>query len=229
MNEKILIVEDDLDIAKLMRIFLKKEGYQVYHAADGQTAIGLFREVNPDLIVLDIMLPDSDGKTLCENFRQTTLSPIIFVTALQDEEDRIEGLDLGADDYLAKPFSMKELSARVRAQLRRANFYAHNEQHTLLRFKGMALNLENLTVTINGQLIPLTESEFTLLSTMARAPGKIFGYEHLYRKITGQASHGDYGALLTTMSRLRKKIELHPNLKYIHTIRGNGYKFSEFV
>lgn len=229
MNEKILIVEDDLDIAKLMRIFLKKEGYQVYHAPDGQTAIGLFREVNPDLIILDIMLPDSSGKALCENFRRTTLSPIIFVTALQDEQDRIEGLDLGADDYLPKPFSMKELSARVRAQLRRANFYAHNEQHTLLRFKGMALNLENLTVTINGHLIPLTESEFTLLSTMARMPGKIFDYEDLYERITGQPSHGDYGALLTTMSRLRKKIELHPNLKYIHTVRGNGYKFSEFV
>lgn len=229
MNEKILIVEDDLDIAKLMRIFLKKEGYSVYHAPDGQTAIGLFREVNPDLIILDIMLPDSNGKVLCENFRRLTLSPILFVTALHDEEDRIEGLDLGADDYLSKPFSMKELSARVRAQLRRANFYAHDQQHTVLRFKGMIVNLENLTVIVKGASVSLTESEFTLLSSMAKEPGKIFHYEKLYQEITGQASHGDYGALLTTMSRLRKKIELHPNFKYIHTVRGNGYKFSEFV
>ena len=188
MAQTILIVEDEVRIVKLVRDYLERAGYDVLVAYDGETALTLARPEQPDLIILDLMLPGVDGLDVCRRLRQESGVPIIMLTARVEEADRIVGLELGADDYVTKPFSPRELVARVRATLRRAN--GQLGPSTILRAADVELDTASLTATIAGEPVDLTPTEFQLLATMVRQPGRIFSREQLLEAIHGMTFDG---------------------------------------
>jgi len=227
MKPTVLVVDDDKKTVDLIRLYLEKDGYQVLTAFDGRQALDLSRRRQPGLIILDLMLPRVDGLDVCRILRSESKVPIIMLTAKTTEEDKLVGLDLGADDYVTKPFSPRELVARVRAVLRRM----HTEDDSgpaELTFGDMVVDFIRHEARIRGESIHLTPKEFKLLETMAKQPGRVFSRLELLEHAFGF----DYGGFERTVDvhvmNLRKKIEPDPTVPtYIQTVYGLGYKFEE--
>lgn len=224
-KKKILIIEDEEKIIEIVEFYLKKEGYEVYKCLNGKKSLELFNEVSPNLIILDLMLPDMTGEEICKNIRSDSDVPIIMLTAKAKEENILNGFKYGADDYVAKPFSPKQLVARVNAVLRR---YSPDDNSQSLNFNNgnLVININSHEVFKNCNLINLTPTEFKLLITLAKHPKKAFTREELIIIILGHDYMGFNRAIDTHIKNLRQKIEINPKEpNYILTVHGIGYKF----
>jgi len=229
MERKILIIEDEKPIADIIKHNLLKESYAVIEAYDGEDGLEKAFSENPDLILLDVMLPKMDGFTVCRKVREKLSTPIIMLTAREEEVDKVLGLELGADDYITKPFSIRELLARVRANLRRTapldavSSVTSGAVHT---FGRLTLNTDRYEVKKDGTIIDLTLREFELLKFLALQPDKIFSRENLLEKVWGYEYYGDVRTVDVTIRRLREKVEDDPSEPaYVITKRGVGYYF----
>jgi two-component system, OmpR family, response regulator ResD len=226
--QTILVVEDEPSIVRLVRLYLEQAGFRVVEAGDGQAALALYARERPVLVVLDLMLPKLDGWEVCRRIRATSHTPILMLTARQTEDDRIAGLDLGADDYVTKPFSPRELVSRIRAILRRA---AQAEASSALSsealaFDGLTITPSTRRVEVDGRRVELTAKEFDLLVAFARAPGHVFSREELLSRVWGYDFLGDSRTVDVHVGTLRKKIErdsAHP--RFIQTVWRVGYTF----
>jgi DNA-binding response OmpR family regulator len=222
----ILVVDDERKIAHLVRDYLENAGFRVVVAYDGKMAMAQFRYEQPDLVVLDLSLPEMDGIDVARAIRRERNTPIIMLTARVEETDRIVGLELGADDYVTKPFSPRELVARVRAVLRRAS--DGEPPSPLLRVHDLAIDVEKRTVDRGGEAIDLTTTEFDLLSVLAREPGRVFSRMELLDRVQGTAFEGYERTIDVHVKNLRKKLEPDPRRPtYILTVYGAGYRFAE--
>ncbi|MCZ8522915.1 MULTISPECIES: response regulator transcription factor [Paenibacillus] len=227
-GEKILIVDDEAEILELISLYLKKEGYEVLTSTNGPDALAIALEHRPDLVILDILLPEMDGIEVCRQLRKTSNTPILFLSCKSEDMDIILGFSIGGDDYITKPFSPGQLVARVKAHLRRSQLMEqHKEESQHLTFPGLEIDMLSRSVKVDGTLVPLSSKEFDLLLHLARSPGKVLSLEQLYKLTWGVDSNGDTRTLLVHISNLRKKIEGNPaDPRYIHTVRGIGYKFN---
>ncbi|WP_343411355.1 response regulator transcription factor [Candidatus Amarolinea dominans] len=224
MNRTILVVDDDKKIVQLVSLYLRKEGYRVLPAFDGQEALEIARSQQPDLIVLDLFLPELDGTDVCRLLRADSRVPIIMLTARATDEDKLLGLDLGADDYLTKPFSPRELVARVRAVLRRT--LPDDDTNGELHFGDLAISLVRREVAAHGQPVSLTPTEFRLLETLVREPGRAFSRSELLDRAFGFDYDGIERTVDVHIMNLRRKIEPQPGTpRYIMTVPGFGYRF----
>jgi DNA-binding response OmpR family regulator len=224
MNQRILVVEDDVKTAATVRLYLEDAGYAVSIAADGEAGLRQARSGDFDLVVLDIMLPRLDGTDVCRKLRAESDVPVIMLTARTTEEQRIRGLDLGADDYVAKPFSPRELVARVRAVLRRVSDDA-DATEAMVRGE-LVIDVQGRRVRKNGEEIALTPSEFELLQVLARRPGRVFSREQLIDAALGRDFFGMDRTIDAHIMNLRKKIEADRRKpRYVQTVFGAGYRF----
>ncbi len=224
--KKILLVDDEPKIAQLARDYLESAGFSVLTAGDGKAALEAARSANPDLIVLDLGLPEMDGLDVTRAVRKESDVPIIMLTARGEESDRLVGLELGADDYIVKPFSPKELVARVRAVLRRAE--NSNTQADLIRAADLSLDVPRMKVTIKDRAVEMTATEFQLLATLARRPGRIFTRAQLLDAVCGVAFESYERAIDSHIKNIRRKIEPDPREpRYVLTVYGVGYKFND--
>jgi len=222
-NPKIMVVEDDLSLQSALSYNLTKEGYQVTVAKDGAEAVNQFRLKKPDLVLLDIMLPVMDGLEVCRIIRKESRIPIIMLTARAEEMDKVTGLDLGADDYVTKPFSMREVMARVRALLRRESSRGVTEK--VISFDDTVIDTARHTVQRSGQPIELTPKEFDLLSFLANNKSLVFTREQLLEKVWGYDFEGNTRTVDVHIRWLREKIESDPTTPtHLITVRGTGYK-----
>ena len=232
MSFNILIAEDDEDIVKLLKLYLENEGYVILHARNGEEALEQFEKEKVDLAIVDIMMPKMNGYELTKNIRQTSNIPILILSAAQLDSDKILGLNLGADDYMVKPFNPLELIARVGALFRR--FYHLGASPVTLDegkivLKELTLDTHQLTLEKRGLPIALTATEYKLLVMMMKAPGKVFTKRQLYEEVNGDTYQNDDNTMMVHISNLRDKIEDDPkNPKYIKTVRGLGYKIEKF-
>lgn len=229
MDAKILIVDDEKNIVDILKFNLAKEGFQTVEAKDGEQAIDFALKEKPDLILLDIMLPKMDGFTVCRKLRQTITTPIIMITAKEEEVDKVLGLELGADDYITKPFSTRELMARVKANLRRVSTEnAATKESSTFRCGDLEIDIEHYEVKRNDEVLELTLREFELVKFLALQQGQIFSRESLLEKVWGYEYYGDVRTVDVTVRRLREKVEADPsNPSYIKTKRGVGYYFNK--
>lgn len=222
---RILLVEDEKNIRDAVAAYLERAGYWVTPAADGQEAVDAFSLHQFDLVILDLMLPRLPGEKVCRIIRDTSDVPIIMLTAKGEVEDRIVGLELGADDYLIKPFSPRELVARVRALLRRAHIAAE-PQREVLDFGGLTIDLNGHKVLVNDEEVDLTASEFKLLTTLSRYPGRVYSRMELVEKVLGYDFEGYERTIDSHVKNLRAKIGDDPrNPRWIYTVHGVGYRF----
>ncbi|HXQ29976.1 MAG TPA: response regulator transcription factor [Gemmatimonadales bacterium] len=222
----ILVVDDEAKIVKIVRDYLERAGFTVVSAADASTALGAMRRAKPDLIILDLGLPGRDGLDVARAIRADSDVPIIMLTARGDETDRVSGLELGADDYIVKPFSPKELVARVRAVLRRGD--AARLSAKTLRVGDVTVDLPRMTVTVGDRSISLTPSEFQLLATLARQPGRVFTRGQLLEALHGVAFESYERAVDAHIKNVRRKMERDSgDPRYILTVHGVGYKFRD--
>ena len=237
-NEKIMIVDDDLDMLEVLSLYLEKEGFIVTKTRDGRQTIEIIKSKQPDLIILDVLMPHIDGFELCQMIRKETEIPILFFSSKDGDTDQVLGLGLGGDAYLPKTTSLSVVTAKVKALLRRAHKRRENtyevhqlavEEHAELRFPGLTIKLDSAVVKVNGKEIKLSAKEYQVLTFMAQNPGRIYSVEQLFEQIWGEESLGDYRTVMVHISNLRKKIEGKPEQpKYIQTFRGIGYKFNSF-
>jgi len=238
MAQKILIIEDEEGIIHLLNLYLKDAGYDVVLARDGADGLALHAREHPDLLILDIMLPAIDGFEVCRRIRQWSKTPILMLTARGSENDRIQGLDLGADDYLVKPFSPRELVSRVRAILRRVGGGPEGSEtrsvggtgtaagnDSVLHFPGLTIDLPARRVEVGGVEVLLTPTEFDLLALLAKSPGRVFTREILMNKVWGYDYLGDGHTIDVHISALRKKLEANAKQRYITTVWRVGYRF----
>lgn len=227
MQKKISLVDDDEKLLDVLEPFLRNEGFATIRAQDGLEALTLMMK-QPDLVVLDIMMPHLDGKEICRRIRQISQVPIIMLTALDEEADKLESLDLGADDYMAKPFSMRELAARIRAVLRRTSGSLADTSPQTQQIAAGGLVLDNLrhTVQLNGKMLELTPIEFTLLEVLMRHPGQVMNRLQLMEQSHGFAFDGYERTIDAHIRNLRRKIEQDTRKPmYILTVYGVGYRF----
>jgi len=235
MTQKILIIEDEEGIIHLLNLYLKDAGFHVVVARDGADGLALHAREHPDLVLLDIMLPAIDGFEVCRRIRAWSKTPILMLTARIAEDDRINGLELGADDYLIKPFSPRELVSRVRAILRRTGKQEETAPtssvaqapttNSMLRFPNLVIDLPARRVMVNGHEVALTPTEFDLLALLAQSPDRVFTREILMNKVWGYDYLGDGHTIDVHISALRKKIETDPDQRYIKTVWRVGYRF----
>jgi two-component system response regulator VicR len=226
MNEKILVVDDEKPIVDILKDNLTREGYNVLAAYDGDEAVRVAESADPDLILLDIMLPKMDGFTVCKKLREKMTCPIIMLTAKGEEVDKVLGLELGADDYITKPFSMRELMARVKANLRRVTLSGAAGDQQVIKVKDLELDLKSFQVKKRGKPLELTFREFELLKFLATQAGQVFSREKLLEEVWGYEYYGDIRTVDVTVRRLREKVEDDSaNPTYILTKRGIGYYF----
>ena len=222
---KILIVDDDPAIRNLIQRFLSKQNYQVDSAEDGKTALTVFEQFNPDLVILDVNLPDVLGYNLCQDMQNRTKVFVLMLTSRADEADKIRGFSQGADDYLTKPFSLGELEVRVGAILKRQRVVTTAEKQRLV-FEKLMIDPERREVTLNNQLIPLTALEFDLLRFLASHPGRVWRRSELIQKVWDYDYVGDQRVVDVHIGQIRKKIEIDATQPVlIQTVRGVGYKF----
>lgn len=231
MHKSVLIVDDEKSIVDILKFNLENSGYSVIFAYDGREGLKLAREKNPDLILLDIMLPYIDGFEVCRTLRaEGSNIPIIMITAREEETDKVFGLELGADDYITKPFSVRELLARVNANLRRAvasESFSQEASGDVRKFRELAIDLQRHTVFKNGVALELTQREYELIIFLAAAPGKVFSRQELMSEVWQYDYYGDLRAVDVAVRRLREKIEDNPaEPGYVMTKRGVGYYFS---
>lgn len=226
--KRILVVDDDPKILKALDQALRKEGYEVLRAADGEEALQICREEDPDLIILDVMLPKLDGFEVCAKIRALDNVPVLILSARGEEMDKVVGFNVGADDYLTKPFRLSELVLRVRAILRRTGAAAPSlvNDGAPIRFREMEINRAARSVSVRHKHVELTPKEFDLLWLLASHPGNVFSREAILQRVWHSDYTGDEAALTVCVRRLREKIEHDPgNPEYIKTIWGIGYKF----
>lgn len=224
MNSKILIVDDEKNIVELVRLYLDKEGYKTICAYSGTEALELFKSQSPNLIILDIMLPEMDGWQVCKEIRKTSEVPIIMLTAKSDTFDKVLGLELGADDYMTKPFEAKELLARVKAVLRRTETQEAPSSKEV-RFKNLSVNIENYELRINGEIVEAPPKEIELLYFLASHPNKVYTREQLLEKVWGFDYFGDSRTVDVHIKRLREKLDGVDANWHLETVWGVGYKF----
>jgi DNA-binding response OmpR family regulator len=235
---KILVIEDEANIVQLIRLYLEQANYTVITASDGVAGLELHAREHPDLVILDLMLPALDGMEVCRRIRSWASTPILMLTARQGEEDRIAGLELGADDYLVKPFSPRELVSRVKAILRRSQGSGEQVEVQVTppkemsngdkrRFGSLTIDIPTRRVEINGQRVTLTVKEFDLLVALSSAPERVFTRESLLNQVWGYTYLGDGRTVDVHIGTLRKKLEAVPGAQhYIKTVWGVGYKFT---
>lgn len=224
MKQRILIAEDEADIRNILKLYLESEGFEVVQAQDGDQALRMAQREMPDLILLDVMMPNMDGFAVTQALRQYSQVPILILSARSQDADKILGLNLGADDYIAKPFNALEVVARVKAHLRRGQQTAS----PVINLNGLTLNSETCTVTKDGTLLSLTPTEYKLLSVFMRSPGRIFTKVQLSEAINGEYFESDENTIMVHISKLRDKIEDNPRKPArLVTIRGLGYRFEK--
>ena len=224
-GKRVLVVDDDVKTVELVKLYLNRDGYRVFTAYDGTEALRLAREGHPDLIVLDLMLPGIDGLEICRTLRSESDVPIIMLTARTTEGDRLTGLDLGADDYMPKPFSPKELAARVRAVLSRLPGERGPDE---IKYGELTVNFLRHEASLAGRPLNLTTVEFKLLGVLAKEPGRVFSRAQLIEKALGYAFEGFDRTIDVHILNLRRKLEPDPSHpKYLKTVYGAGYKLSE--
>lgn len=229
MSPLVLVVEDDATLRDVLRMYLENDGYRVETAADGRDGLNRALVLQPALVVLDVMLPGLDGWDVCRQLRANANTPVVLLTARGEEQDKLLGFQLGADDYLTKPFSMQEFLARVRAVLKRtqgggAPALPATAVEGVLRFPSVVIDSRRHRVEVNGQAISLTPKEFELLWFLARRPGEVVRREELLASIWGYGQGEDDRTIHTHINRLRAKLE-GQEYRYIHTVWGIGYKF----
>ncbi|MCX7921275.1 MAG: response regulator transcription factor [Clostridia bacterium] len=223
VKPKVLIIDDDVNICELIRLYMEKEGYEVLTAYNGIKAIEVFKEAAPNIVILDIMLPGIDGWQVCREIRKVSTIPIIMLTAKGETFDKVLGLELGADDYMVKPFEPKELVARVKAVLRR---YEHKEVDVQeIVYPNLIINKTNYTVRINSKDLELPPKELELLFFLASNPNKVFTREQLLEHVWGFDFYGDSRTVDVHIKRLREKIEIENQIWQLKTVWGVGYKF----
>ena len=221
----VLVVEDEPKIAQVARDYLERAGFGVLTAGDGRSALSQARSAKPDLVLLDLGLPDQDGLDVIRSLRGASRVPIVVLTARGDESDRIVGLELGADDYVVKPFSPKELVARVRAVLRRTG---DDLPRDVIRAADVTLDIDKLRATVGDRVVDLTSTEFQLLVALARTPGRVLTRAQLLDAVRGVAFESYERAIDTHIKNIRRKIEPDPRKpRYVETVYGVGYRFAE--
>jgi DNA-binding response OmpR family regulator len=227
-GEKILVVDDEAEISELISLYLVKDGFQVSTAENGQQAIEIAHKEKPDLIILDVLLPDIDGLEVCQVLRKYYNVPILFLSCKIKDIDKILGLTVGGDDYITKPFSPGELIARVKAHLRRHRLLQTDKKNekSLLSFPGLIIDMESHMVLVDDYPVTLSAKEFQILALLAENPNRVFSPEQLFKNIWNTDTLGDSRTIMVHISNIRKKIEITPlTHKYIKTIKGVGYKF----
>jgi DNA-binding response OmpR family regulator len=225
--KRILVVDDEGDIRRLVRDYLEHAGFEALVAGDGETALTLVRTRHPDLVILDLGLPGLDGLDVARSIRRASDTPVIMLTARSEESDKLVGLELGADDYVTKPFSPKELVARVRAVLRRVEALDRGPAQTV-RVGAVVLDVPRMRVEVEGRRVELTPTEFDLLATLARQPGRVFTRAQLLDAIHGVAFESYERAIDAHVKNIRHKIEVDPRApRYVQTIFGVGYRFAD--
>ncbi|MEX0817853.1 MAG: response regulator transcription factor [Gaiellales bacterium] len=224
----ILLVEDEESVQKLLAFPLERDGFKVLQARDGEEAIDLFERNDVDLVVLDLMLPKVDGLEVCRRLRAGSAVPIIMLTARDDELDKVLGLELGADDYITKPFSIREFRSRVRALLRRAQLGATAGPTDVIEVDGVRIDLARRAVSVGGEPVQLTYLEFELLRILAAQPGRVHTRQMLLETLWGGAAYRDPRTIDVHVRHLREKIERDPSEpEYLFTVRGVGYRFRD--
>jgi len=229
LNNKILIIEDDLSVSEMIQNYLEKEGYKVVTALEGEEGMQKFQNDTFDLIILDIMMPKLDGIEVMKQIRRDSSVPILIVSAKDTDVEKVLGLELGADDYIAKPFSMIELSARVKSALRRATSYSETKkEEQVINHKDLTIDINNFSVQKHGKEIKLTSKEFDILKLFLKHPNNVFTKAQIYTTVWGNDYFGDENVINVHIRRLREKIEDNPaEPHYIMTIWGIGYKLGE--
>ncbi len=234
MAEKILVVDDEISLQETLAYNLKKQGYDVETTGDGSEALDLARELQPDLIILDVMLPGMDGFEVCRILRREMTTPVLMLTARDDEIDRVVGLEVGADDYLAKPFSMRELIARVKAMLRRVRMVrdevsaseAAKPQAKIMTFDNLCIDMTRREITVDDEVVAFKPKEYELLTFFAQHQGQVLSREFILERVWGWDFIGDSRTVDVHVRWLREKIEADPaNPERIITVRGAGYRF----
>lgn len=226
MSTKILVVDDDKNICDLLKLYFENEGYEVRVAGDGVEGITAFRQYNPDLVLLDIMMPKKDGWQVCREIRESSQKPVIMITAKGETFDKVLGLELGADDFVVKPFEMKELSARVKAVLRRSNAKEkRNEEDDILTFDNMELSLTRYELKLKGKSVDIPPKELELLYFLASNANRVFTRDQLLDKVWGFDYLGDSRTVDVHVKRLREKLEGVSDKWLLKTVWGVGYKF----
>lgn len=224
-NEKILVVDDDSNICELLRLYLEKEGYAVKIVNDGVSAINAFKQENPDLMILDIMLPKLDGWQVCREIRKFSDKPIIMLTAKGETFDKVLGLELGADDYMTKPFDTKEMVARIKAVLRRTGAAAVTDTAKEVNFENLTVNLTNYEMKVNGVSVDTPPKELELIYHLASNPNRVFTRDQLLDEVWGFDYYGDSRTVDVHVKRLREKLEGVSDKWELKTVWGVGYKF----
>ncbi|MEG2337509.1 MAG: response regulator transcription factor [Clostridium sp.] len=221
LDTKILLVDDDVNISELVELYFQKEGYKVFKAHNGNDAVEIFKDVEPDIIVLDIMMPGKDGYEVLKEIRKSSQVPVIMLTAKGETFDRVLGLELGADDYIVKPFETKELVARVRAVLRR---YKPQEQSRKIEYRDLTVDPDSYTIIYKGSNIDMPPKEFDLVNFLASNPNKVFTRDQLLYKVWGYDYPGDSRTVDVHVKRIREKLKENDEWG-IKTVWGVGYKF----
>ncbi len=230
MEYHVLVVDDEPKILSMLENFLKNEGFKVTTAQEGREALRLFGQAQPHAVILDLMLPGMNGLDVCKEIRKNSTVPIIMLTAKTEEIDKLLGLELGADDYITKPFSLKELAARLRAVLRRTTQYSEKQEEQVMIRGDLQIDPVKREVKVKGELIPLTPTEYNILYILARHPGRPYSRLQLLNMALDESYLGYERVIDTHVSNLRKKIEPNPaEPSYIQTVYGIGYKFGEKV
>lgn len=227
MREKILIVDDEEEIISFLKDSLEEDDYEIFTACTGKEAL---QKINlyPDLILLDIMMPNMDGYEVCSTIRDVVNCPIIFLTAKVEEQDIVKGLAIGGDDYIEKPFSLKQLKARINAHLRREKRNINSSDKANLYFKNISINLKNKEVYCSGQIVTLTKKEFAIIEFLSINCGQVFSKEQIYEKIWGYDAEGDSASVAEHVKKIRQKLQnLDAEEEYISTVWGVGYKWQD--
>jgi DNA-binding response OmpR family regulator len=225
-NERILIVDDDTNICELLRLYLEKDGFQTDIVTDGIKAIEVFNSVNPELVLLDIMLPGMDGWQICREIRKTSQTPIIMLTAKGETFDKVLGLELGADDYITKPFETKEVIARIKAVLRRSSSVSSTTETTKeVNFDKLSINLTNYELKVDGKAIDTPPKELELIFHLANNPNRVYTRDQLLDEVWGFEYYGDSRTVDVHVKRLREKLEGVSEKWSLKTVWGVGYKF----
>lgn len=223
MALKVLIVEDDNNIAQLLQLYLEKEGFETFVAPDGGQGLTMFQEYKPDLVLLDIMLPVKDGWAVCQKIRESNKTPVIMMTAKGEVDDKVSGLEMGADDYIVKPFDMKEVLARIRAVLRR--YGSLEQQEKKLTYDKLTINMDSYELLVDGKRVDTPPKEMELLFHLASSPNRVFTRNQLLDKVWGFDYFGDSRTVDVHIKRLREKLEGVSDQWSLKTVWGVGYKF----
>ena len=229
MDTKLLVVDDDLNICDMLKLYFENEGYKVKTANDGVEGIQCFKIYEPDLVLLDIMMPKKDGWQVCREIREMSPKPVIMITAKGDVFDKVLGLELGADDFIVKPFDMKELSARIKAVLRRYKAHTKTVDHEVVKFENIEISLQKYELKLNGQAIDIPPKELELLYFLASNCNRVFTRDQLLDKVWGFDYLGDSRTVDVHVKRLREKLEGVSDKWVLKTVWGVGYKFETLI